>query len=57
MADQRPPEDPAPDDDRRNGDMGKGSLERTLKGGDPSQSAQGPKKVPIPNPPRARGGG
>jgi hypothetical protein len=44
------PEDPEPDRDPKKGDMGKASLEETMRGqkGE-STSSQGPRKVPIPN--------
>lgn len=48
MSDRVPTEEPAPDRDPKRGDMGKGSLEQSMKGGEPSRSSQGPRKVPIP---------
>ncbi|WP_158266512.1 hypothetical protein [Allosphingosinicella deserti] len=48
MSDRVPTEDPAPDRNPKKGDMGKGSLEQSMKGGEPSRSNQGPRKVPIP---------
>jgi hypothetical protein len=44
------PEDPKPDRDPKRGDMGRGSLEESMRNqkGE-SGSSQGPRKVPIPS--------
>ncbi|WP_165356230.1 hypothetical protein [Sphingosinicella sp. BN140058] len=48
MSERVPTEDPAPDRNAKSGDMGKGSLEQSMKGDrNEAVSTDGPKKVPI----------